>query len=270
MSMDQNTELYVRLTLIDGIGPVTQNHLLEICGGINACFDIDIEEIAKLDRKMHGRFRIRKTRLQKFGEQRNSSAVRSVAEQILLLCEKKDVNIICSNDSTYPDRFTGIPQIPVLLYICGDLRLNQYTNSVGIIGARRCIQDTKDAAIQIAEEKSNSGYALISGLAKGIDSYTHTAAIKTGGYTIAVLGSGPDLCYPKEHQALYDTILQTGCILSEYPPGTTPRKYTFPARNRLIAALSDEVYVIGAERRSGTESTVEYCRKYGREVIEID
>lgn len=267
--MDHTRELYVQLSLIDGIGPVSQNRMLQICGGIDACFEMDVNDIMELDRKEPCEFRIGKARLQKFAEQKKSVEVRSASEQILSLCDKKDIDIICSCDVAYPERFTGIPQIPVLLYVRGDLRLNQYTNSVGIIGARRCIQDTKNVAVRVAEEKSNSGYALISGLAKGIDSYAHTATIKTGGYTIAVLGNGPDLCYPKEHQALYDVIVDNGCILSEYPPGTTPRKYSFPARNRLIAALSDEVYVIGAGRNSGTKWTVEYCRKYGRRIKKL-
>ena len=89
-------------------------------------------------------------------------------------------------------------------------------------------------------------------------------------YTIAVLGSGPDICYPKEHQVLYEAIISCGCILSEYPPGTEPRRYMFPRRNRLIAALSDELYVIEAGRYSGTQSTVETCMRYGHEVIRIN
>ncbi len=122
-------------------------------------------------------------------------------------------------------------------------------------------------AIGIASGAANNGIAVISGMAKGIDSYAHTAALKSGGYTIAVLGNGPDICYPREHDRLYDTIASQGCILSEYPPGTKPREYLFPKRNRLIAALSDRLYVIDAGRNSGTASTVESSQKYGREVI---
>jgi DNA processing protein len=101
-------------------------------------------------------------------------------------------------------------------------------------------------------------------MAKGIDSYAHTAVLKAQGYTVAVLGNGADICYPREHEKLYAEISERGCIVSEYPPGTVPRKYYFPQRNRLIAALSDELYVIEAGRNSGTRSTVDSCRKYGR------
>ena len=85
-------------------------------------------------------------------------------------------------------------------------------------------------------------------MAKGIDAYAHTAALKENGYTIAVMGTGPEVCYPPEHRALYDTIAERGCIVSEYAPGTKPAKYLFPRRNRIIAALSDELYVIDAGR----------------------
>lgn len=86
------------------------------------------------------------------------------------------------------------------------------------------------------------------------------------GYTVAVLGNGVDICYPREHDKLYEEIAESGCILSEYPLGTVPREYYFPLRNRLIAALSDWLYVIEAGRHSGTVSTVESGEKYGREV----
>jgi DNA processing protein len=104
-------------------------------------------------------------------------------------------------------------------------------------------------------------------MAKGIDSYAHTAALKTQGYTIAVLGNGVDIGYPMEHDRLYEEIARLGCVLSEYPPGTAPREYNFPRRNRIIAALSDTLYVVDAGRHSGTESTIENSRKYGREVV---
>ena len=107
-------------------------------------------------------------------------------------------------------------------------------------------------------------------MAKGIDSYAHTAALKNEGYTIAVLGNGVDICYPEEHERLYEEIARKGCVLSEYPPETKPREFRFPRRNRLIAALSDELYVIDAGRHSGTETTVKACEIYGRTVTRID
>lgn len=105
---------------------------------------------------------------------------------------------------------------------------------------------------------------MISGMAKGIDSYAHTAAVKAGGYTIAILGNGPDICYPEEHIKLYESICNTGCVLSESPPGIEPRRYMFPCRNRLIAAMSDELFIIDAGRNSGTKSTIAAAERYGK------
>ena len=99
-----------------------------------------------------------------------------------------------------------------------------------------------------------------------VDRYVMFQVMDAWSDTVAVLGSGVDICYPREHEKLYEEIVGSGCILSEYPPGTVPREYYFPLRNRLIAALSDWLYVIEAGRHSGTVSTVESGEKYGREV----
>lgn len=161
----------------------------------------------------------------------------------------------------------GLPDVPIVLYVRGKLKINEFEKSVGIVGARRCSQEGKQQAIRTAEREVLAGAAVISGMAKGIDSYAHTAALKNDGYTVAVLGSGPDVCYPREHERLYEEMITRGCVLSECLPGTEPRGYLFPRRNRLIAALSDEVHIIDVGRHSGTETTVEKCMEYGRKVV---
>lgn len=112
----------------------------------------------------------------------------------------------------------GLSDSPIVLYSKGTLTVNEYPRSVGIIGARRCSDEGKDKAIELTADEVRRQSAIISGMAKGIDSYAHTAAIKSEGYTVAVLGNGPNICYPKEHQKLYDSIINKGCVLSEYPP----------------------------------------------------
>ena len=103
---------------------------------------------------------------------------------------------------------------------------------------------------------------MISGMAKGIDAYAHTAVIRNGGDPVAFLGNGTDVCYPSEHRGLMTEIVQHGVIISEYLPGTAPRPYFFPQRNRLIAAWSEKLYIIGAGRNSGTRYTLDYFQKY--------
>lgn len=103
-------------------------------------------------------------------------------------------------------------------------------------------------------------------MAKGVDSYAHTVCINADGYTIAILGNGLDLCYPSEHVKLMQAIEEKGLLLSEYPPGTRPTRYSFPMRNRLISAWSDELVVVQAGKGSGALITADYTRKYNKKV----
>lgn len=142
-------------------------------------------------------------------------------------------------------------------------------NGVAIVGARRCTASGKEKAVKLAYKAVTSGEAVISGMAKGIDSYAHTACLKTGGYTVAVLGNGLDICYPDEHRLLQQRIEENGALISEYEPGVQPQKVFFPCRNRLIAAFSKKIYIIEAGFKSGALITGDYGQKYGRHVIEI-
>ena len=266
MKDGKKTIEYLKLSMIPGLGPVSQNRLLSLCNGIDHCFSASEEELMALDQKIMVKKRIGKKRIHEFINQRGSKIIDQKAEEILRESEDIKIAVITEKDKEYPDRFFAMEDRPILLYAKGNLIINTFSSSVGVIGARRCTSEGKIKAIETTVNHVQNGAAIISGMAKGVDSYAHTAALKSDGYTIAVLGSGVDLCYPGEHRALYELIAQKGCLLSEYPPGTHPATYRFPQRNRLIAALSDTLYVIDAGRHSGTESTVAACNKYGREV----
>lgn len=256
---------YIVMSLMKGIGPVTQNALRTACGGIGKCFSLREEEMLAFDLSMKcGRNKIRS-----FLAQRNDRELWERAEDIMKSCKNAAIDVITPADMRYPDRFIHVYDAPEVIYTRGSLKINDFRCSIGVVGARRCSAQGKEAAIAISEKAVSLGAAVISGMAKGIDSYAHTAALKSGGYTIAVLGNGADICYPGEHFRLYEKIVEENCIVSEYPPGTIPRPYMFPQRNRLIAALSDRLYVIDAGRNSGTGSTVTNAEKYGREVIKI-
>ena len=115
-------------------------------------------------------------------------------------------------------------------------------------------------------ELAEQGIPVISGMAKGIDSYAHTACLRAGGYTVAILGNGLDICYPAEHKILMQRIAEQGLLLSEYEPGIKPNAKHFPARNRIIAAWSNRVIIVEAGKGSGALITGDIARKYGREV----
>ncbi len=265
MITDEIKIRYIMLTMMKGLGPVAQNALLDVCGNINGCFEAGYDDIVYADdTKMIG-----EKKISSFVLQREDKGLRTQAEELLETSKSLGISIVTREDISFPDRFKGIKDMPVVLYTKGCLKINDYEKSAGIVGARRCTAEGKGKAIELAIAAAECDTTVISGMAKGIDSYAHTAALKLQGYTIAVLGNGVDICYPMEHYRLYEEIARSGCVMSEYFPGTAPREYNFPRRNRIIAALSDTLYVVDAGRRSGTESTIENSRKYGREVVVI-
>ena len=168
------------------------------------------------------------------------------------------------SDARYPERAKRLEDAPVVLYYKGNFE--DIKVPVAIVGARRCTQEAKFHAVELAEQYARNGQTVISGMAKGIDSYAHTACLKAEGYTIAIVGNGLDICYPSEHKKLMDCIIEKGLLLSEYPPGIRPSRYTFPRRNRLISAWAERIIVIAPGKGSGALITAEYGRKYGRQV----
>ena len=258
---------YVMLSRMRGIGTVTQNALLDMFTSIKALFLFDEEKNTSLKYSLEKK--IGKTRLNHFLRQRYDPDLEKSAIDIVSNAKASGIGVLVRENEAYPKRLWNISDMPVALYTKGKLTINSINNSVGIVGARRCSAHGKLDAIKIATEAADNGGVVISGMAKGIDSYAHTAVLKANGYTIAILGNGADICYPREHEGLYESIIKNGCIVTEYPPKAMPREYYFPRRNRLIAAFSDMLYVIDAGQRSGTKSTVEYAKKYEREVIQI-
>ena len=198
----------------------------------------------------------------------------------LLNIEKGDMSIIGPRPlpSRYLSRYTEEQKhrhdvrpglsMPVLLFYKGGLFEPERT--AGIVGPRRCTQETKEKVINVTTRCLKEGQAIISGMALGVDGYAHTAAVKNGGRTIAVVGTGLDICFPKEHETLFEAIENNGCIFSEYESGQPALSCHFPRRNALIAALSDELHVIDAGRNSGAMITAEYAKKYGKKVRKQD
>lgn len=183
--------------------------------------------------------------------------------------KKEGVQIISLQDKEYPDKLQNIFGKPIVLYVKGNSQiLNDF--SLGIIGCRECSLYGQNMATQIAQSLSNNQINVISGMARGIDSYAHQGALKGKEKTIAVLGCGVDVIYPKENEKLYYEILQNGgAIVSEYVGQTKPEKMHFPARNRLISGLSDGIIVIEAKEKSGTLITVDFALEQGKNVFVV-
>ena len=140
---------------------------------------------------------------------------------------------------------------------------------IAVVGARAASRYGLDAAGHLAGALASSGVCICSGLAFGVDAAAHRAAIESTGGTVAVLGCGPDRIYPRANAALYRKILKSGVVISEYPPGTAPLPWRFPARNRIIAGLSEGVIVVEAREKSGALITADFCLEQGKDVFAV-
>ena len=157
----------------------------------------------------------------------------------------------------------------ICLYIKGNLQLLKMQN-ISLIGCRKCSQYGKKTAYYFSYNLSKAGFNIVSGLARGIDSYSHIGCLAAKGKTIAVMGSGLDNIYPKENEQLVNEIIkQNGAIITQYPLGTKPEKNNFPARNRIISGLSKAVLVIEARAKSGTLITVDFALEQGKDVFAV-
>lgn len=178
-------------------------------------------------------------------------------------CEKKGIFTVLPSELGIPD----FPDIPLVLYCRGVFK--GPTDCIGIVGTRRCSGYGREIASDLAQKAASVGFTIVSGMAKGIDAYAHTAALNSNGYTIAVLGNGPDICYPSEHRGLMDSIVKSGLIISEYPPGTRATAYSFPLRNRIIAAISKHLIIVESDLKGGAMITADNALKYQKPLYAV-
>ena len=171
-------------------------------------------------------------------------------------------------DPDYPTALRDLPQPPPTLYIRGCLELLERP-AIAVIGTRAHSVYGRDAAVSFVVGLVRAGYVIVSGLARGIDAIAHRTALDVGGHTVAVLGTGLDVAYPAEHEDLARAVAERGCLVTEFPAGTPPRKYHFPQRNRIIAGLSRAVLVVEAAERSGTLITANYALEEGKEIFAV-
>ena len=154
------------------------------------------------------------------------------------------------------------------IYVKGNAELLG-KRSIAIVGSRRCSEYGKRVAMKIAGAAVQNGFCVVSGMAMGIDNFAHRGALYEGGGTVAVLGTGPDICYPQQHRKLYEEICDKGLIVSEYPPGTEAMPFRFPQRNRIIAGLSEAVVIVEARAGSGSLITAEWADSQNKTVFAV-
>lgn len=245
---------WIGLNIVSGIGPARFKLLLDHFGDLGRAWHASEAELrsAGLDRRS----------VQNLVTTRQEI---SLDEEVAKL-RNQGARVITWQDAEYPPRLLHIHNSPPVLYVKGEI-LPQDEWAVAVVGTRRSTKYGRQMVEQIAGDLARSGITIVSGLARGIDSLGHRAALRAGGRTMAVLGSGIDIVYPYEHRDLARRIIERGALLTEYPLGTKPEGGNFPPRNRIISGLSLGTLVIEAGKRSGALITADYALEQGREVF---
>lgn len=189
-------------------------------------------------------------------------------DEYLETLEKKNVKFVCIEDKAYPEKLLPYSHKPYFLFYKGKLP-DEELPTVAMVGARGCSGYGRNMAKNLGRELSGSGVQIISGMARGIDTYSGLGALEGKTPTFAVLGCGVDICYPTENIELYRNILKSGGIISEYPLGSAPVAWHFPQRNRIISGLSDTIVVVEAKEKSGSLITVEWALEQGKNVMAV-
>lgn len=189
--------------------------------------------------------------------------------RILSYCSKRGVRLLTPDSEEYPASLYAISDPPAVLYCLGDLKRLGKAPAIGMVGAREADAYGVRMAYKLSFELAAAGAWIVSGLAEGVDGVSAAAAIDAGGFTVGVLGCGIDRVYPRHHTRLYSEVEECGLILTEYAPGTPPNGWNFPARNRIISALSEALVVVQANEHSGALITARYALLQGKPLFAV-
>ncbi|HLV81501.1 MAG TPA: DNA-processing protein DprA [Chthonomonadaceae bacterium] len=182
--------------------------------------------------------------------------------------ERQEVRLLVQGQPDYPRLLKEIADPPALLFVQGTLTPEDRL-SVGMVGSRHATPYGRATAERLARELAGHGLTVISGGAIGIDAAAHRGALSAGGRTLAVLGCGLDVDYPRENRNLFAQIASQGALISEYPPGAQPESWRFPLRNRVISGLSLGILVVEASRQSGALITAGFAAEHGRPILAV-
>ena len=248
---------WIALSMLPEVGPVGARKLLSVFRSPEMIFNAGLDDLLSVE----GIGINRAKNIKAF------SAWRVVEEQIEKM-EKSGIKAVSLDDPLYPEMLKEIYDAPAVFYVKGDIQPED-KYSIAIVGSRKLTHYGRSVAENLSEDLASMGLTIVSGLARGVDSLSHKGALKAGGRTIAVLGSGIDVPYPPENKTLMDNIAGSGCVISEFPLGTPPDKENFPKRNRLVSGLSLGVLVVEAAADSGALITARYALEQGREVFAV-
>jgi DNA processing protein len=248
---------WIGLSLVPDVGPVISKKLLAVFGSPEYIFEAGLKDLLAVK----GLSPDRAVSIKSFDSW-------DIVDRQLKESSKKNISVIHYNDSAYPSVLRDVDGAPLVLYMKGSYQPED-RYAIAVVGSRKHTGYGEAVTQRISGELASAGFTIVSGMARGIDTLSHKSALAAGGRTISVLGSGLDIYYPPENKGLMGRIAESGCAISEFPPGTPPYKENFPRRNRLISGLSLGVLVVEAANSSGSLITARYAVEQNKEVFAV-
>lgn len=247
---------WIGFQLVPGVGPARMSRLRDRFGDLASAWRAPGGALVRagLDPRLVEAFVERRTRIDPEAE--------------LARVVRRGIDVVASTDARYPERLRHVDSAPALLYCRGDFGAARGL-TVAVVGTRRPTAYGRQVTERLVGDFVRAGVVVVSGLARGIDSVAHRAALDAGGQTVAVLGCGLDVNYPPENAALADQIASSGAVVSEFPLGTEPEAGNFPARNRIVSGLCLATLVIEAGQTSGALITATLAAEQGRDVFAV-
>lgn len=252
-----NKEVLLWLNSIRSVGNKTIDKLEKYYGEIHLLWEASNNEIRGLD-FLNDKIKadiIKNKNIEYYSKQR---------EKI----QQQGLMVITVYDENYPEGLRTIYNRPKVLYVKGEIK-EEDKLSISIVGSRKATAYGRWAAEKFAEELAKMGITIVSGMARGVDTLAHLGALQAKGRTLAILGSGADVIYPKSNRQLYNNICSNGAVISEFPPGTEPLQFHFPLRNRIISGLGLGVVVIEASEKSGSLITAQHAMEQGKDIFAL-
>jgi len=253
----EKRDAYIALNMMEKIGPVKARALVAALGSPQAVFsasELDLTGIKGIGAKLACSIVEQQARLDPIAESERA--------------EKMGVRIVTELDEEYPSSLKEMHDPPLALYLLGSIEKRD-RHAIAVVGSRRCTHYGLQVADRLSYQLAQTGFTIVSGLARGIDQAGHSGALKAGGRTLAVLGSALDCLYPPEAAGLAEKIAENGAVISEFPMGREADRTTFPYRNRIISGLSMGVLVVEASRKSGALMTADAAVDQGRSVFVV-
>ncbi|MBQ9234316.1 MAG: DNA-processing protein DprA [Lachnospiraceae bacterium] len=250
--------LHIWLDGYEIIGNVSKRKLIEELGDVEKVYEASLKILSSIISEEKARLLVKDKSLECANEK---------WEYMI----NNNIDIVYPEHKNYPEKLKNIHDMPDILYIRGKLKpvLNMRNRNIGIVGSRNADTYGREIAFSFGKKLSKNGINIISGMALGIDGMAHRGALSADGYTVAVLGGGIDVIYPKENYDIYSELINKGAIISEYGPGVIPLPRQFPIRNRIISGLSDGVLVVEAKKKSGSLITADLAVEQGKNIYAI-